>query len=238
MPGHGLSSPIPDGMYYHMMDMMILLRKLQKHFGWPKISFMGHSLGAVTSYNYASTFPKDVDFIICIEALKALEVRDLPARRAKFIDDYLKYEKIRNLPPRPYTMEKLAEMYHMGSLQSVDLDKCIYLLKRNTVAAENDPGRYYITRDPRVKASNMFNFPDDEMQFLAKQLTMPILYLMAKQSSFFDRQVEYSQIMPILKSSPNFQLHEVDGTHHVHLNNPERLKDTIRIFLNKYYVQN
>ncbi|KAK4876434.1 hypothetical protein RN001_012856 [Aquatica leii] len=44
-PGHGLSSQLPKGSFYHSIDSVTLYKRIFKYFNWDKVSLMGHSLG-------------------------------------------------------------------------------------------------------------------------------------------------------------------------------------------------
>lgn len=41
-----------------------------REYNWTKISFMGHSMGAIVSFFYASVYPEKINFVIAIDALK------------------------------------------------------------------------------------------------------------------------------------------------------------------------
>lgn len=56
-------------MAYHFMNLPILIRRLVNYFQWPKVSLMGHSMGAIASYSYGVIFPKEVDFLITFDGL-------------------------------------------------------------------------------------------------------------------------------------------------------------------------
>ncbi len=58
--------------YYLMWDGVILLRRLQKQFGWTKLSIMGHSLGGMIGFLFASVFPDDVDTLIALDVVAPL----------------------------------------------------------------------------------------------------------------------------------------------------------------------
>lgn len=47
--------------YYLWWDGVIYIRRIAKHFGWNKVSIMGHSLGGGVGYIYAASFPKETD---------------------------------------------------------------------------------------------------------------------------------------------------------------------------------
>ncbi|GIY72845.1 serine hydrolase-like protein 2 [Caerostris extrusa] len=59
-PGHGLSSHLPAGTWYHYMDYMVEIKKIVDYLKWDKFSIIGHSVGGVMSLLYSSIFPNDV----------------------------------------------------------------------------------------------------------------------------------------------------------------------------------
>ena len=69
-PGHGFSSRVPDGIGYSTVDNLHFLNLLMKEYKWTKMSLMGHSMGAIMSFLYASVYPEKVNFVISFDALK------------------------------------------------------------------------------------------------------------------------------------------------------------------------
>jgi pimeloyl-ACP methyl ester carboxylesterase len=67
LPGHGLSTWIPNGMSYHSLDNLLLLLHIMKEYNWDKISLLGHSMGSVLSFIFAATFPSKVDLFIGLD---------------------------------------------------------------------------------------------------------------------------------------------------------------------------
>lgn len=239
MPGHGLSSHIPDGVYYYHPDTIIMLRRLQKYFDWSQMSLMGHSLGAMSNFMFASTFPKDVDMFICVDGFRPAITKNVLEKRSVNIDNFLKYDRLRKLEGklRPsYPMDVMEKMWHEGSRKSIDLDKCHYILKRNTAVAPDDPNKYYLTLDPRLKVGSLLNYPQDEMLEGAKRLTMPAMLIRASEKIYFQDWKPHQEVIDLLKTiNPKFEEYVVQGTHHLQLNNPERVQGIISDFLNKYY---
>lgn len=48
----------------------------------------------------------------------------------------------------------------------------------------------------------------------------------------FDEPDNYTKILDVIKQgAERFEYHEVEGTHHVHLNNPERISDIVSKFI-------
>lgn len=70
--GHGLSSRMPHGIGYNLIDILPLLSMIMQEYNWTKISLMGHSMGAILVFLFASAYPDRVNFAIAIDALKPL----------------------------------------------------------------------------------------------------------------------------------------------------------------------
>lgn len=75
---------MPDGLAYHSVDNLYFLNLLMKEYNWSKITLMGHSMGAVLTFMFASVFPERVNCVIAIDALK-------PHVRNPVTSKYLKY---------------------------------------------------------------------------------------------------------------------------------------------------
>lgn len=238
-PGHGLSSPFTEGISYIELSGLWVLRKLQKDFGWKKMSFLGHSLGAMKAFAYASTFPEDVDYLVCIDNYKPNFDPDLHLKRGKLVDKLIKYDEIKKQPHKMYTMDELIQKWHDGSGKTVDLDKCIYLLKRCTAPSNEDSNKFYITTDPRVKTMPIFNYSHEQVVSGTWRMTMPILIIKVLTFPYIGKPEYHYEVLDILrKVSRDCQYNEIGEPykHHVHLNNPEVVKDWIGDFINTHHV--
>lgn len=237
-PGHGLSSRLPPGLVYHFhIDSVILNRLIQRHFKWDKMSFMGHSMGAAICFMFAVTYPAEVDFLICLDHLKVHHTENLPDIRDQIVDNFIKLSHQAELPPRNYTWEELTQGYFKGADKSVDLDKVHYILKRNTKPSENEPGKFVLMRDPRIKMLNLYNQPHDELVECAKKLTMPVLLTKINKPNYWEKKKYFEEVFEeVKKASKDFRFYRVEGTHHVHLNNPERISGILTSFLKDYYT--
>ena len=151
LPGHGKSSRLPVGMIYYHVNYVLLIRMLQRKFGFKKMMLMGHSMGGFTSSMFAAYFPDAVQFVVCFDFFKPLHLESRVKNRPADIDKFITFnDQLRQGSKRPkYTMEELAVLWREGILRSVDLDCCKYILERSIKPAENEPDKYYLTRDPR-----------------------------------------------------------------------------------------
>lgn len=238
LPGHGLSSRVPDGMAYHGVDNLYLLNFLCKEYNWDKISLLGHSMGSVLSFMFAAVFPNKVDMMIQIDALKP-HIHN-PARIAENLE-----ERIENFmradqrnqeksEPPSYTYEDMVERLESGTYGSVTKDCAQYLLKRNIKRSEKYPGKFYFTRDSRLKYNYSSGFPQEVSVQLAKKLQMPHVFIKAKNSPFYERREYYDEVIDILKTNKDFECHTVDSTHHLHLTEPEKVAPIISAFIEKH----
>jgi pimeloyl-ACP methyl ester carboxylesterase len=58
LPGHGFSSHVHTSHYDSVMDGFNTINRVIRHFGWKKVTLLGHSLGSVISYIYTGVFPE------------------------------------------------------------------------------------------------------------------------------------------------------------------------------------
>jgi len=237
-PGHGMTSRVPDGMAYHGVDNLYIQNFLMKEYNWDKISMMGHSMGSVLSFMFASVFPSKVDMLIQIDALKP-HIYD-PARVAARLQDQVENFMIadqRNRDksePPAYTYEDMVDRLNTGTFGSVTKEAAGYLLKRNIKRSEKYPGKFYFTRDSRLKYNFTPNFSQPVSVELAKKLNMPHIFLKALNSPYYEPKNYYDEVIDILKGNKNFEHHVVDSTHHMHLTEPEKVAPIISAFIEKH----
>lgn len=73
-PGHGLTSHPPLGSMLNYWDLVVHVRRVVNHFGFKKLSFLGHSMGGSTAIHYASLYPDSVDRILTLDIVKPITV--------------------------------------------------------------------------------------------------------------------------------------------------------------------
>lgn len=239
LPGHGLSSRIPDGIQYHGVDNLYLLNHMCREYKWDKISLLGHSMGSVLSFMFACVFPEKVDMMIQIDALKPAIPN--PERLAKSIKNSVEKfmladqrNKEQTEPPA-YTYEEMINKVNEGTYGSVTKETAEFLLKRNIKKSEKFPGKFYFVRDSRLKHSYAPNFSQPLMVELSKGLKMPHVFIKATNAPYWEDKKYYNEILDILKTNPQFEFHYVDATHHVQLTEPEKIAPIISSFIEKYH---
>ena len=129
---------------------------------------------------------------------------------------------------------------------SVTDESARIILKRGLVPCE---GGFKYSRDLRHKAISLYGLTDDLCFEFAKNIQCPHLLikvtanvvlcvlwsiLKANGSPNYEDDNVIDAMLDLYKKNPNFEMVHVDGSHHVHLNNPERVIPSIRDFVNKH----
>jgi len=58
LPGHGRSYHNKTNYYEFFVEGALVVLRAMKHFGWDKVTLLGHSLGAGLAFGFAGTFPE------------------------------------------------------------------------------------------------------------------------------------------------------------------------------------
>lgn len=234
MPGHGLSSHYPPGCMYHYSEDIVTLRRIIKNFGWEKISIMGHSMGSTYAFLYAAFFPRQVDKIIGFDIIRpyCLDTENFIKTGGADIDQFLNLCLSQKEPPE-YTVEELIERQYKASTESISRESCRVLLTRGGRASEKSPAYIRLTRDIRLKYFAFLHcLPHEFLIELASRIQCEVLNIKGRQGMFYEPKEYYQQTLDLVRATASrLEYHEVEGSHHVHLNNPENLAHIVTAFL-------
>lgn len=239
LPGHGLSSRIPDGMHYTTHVMLNTMNMVHHHFKWDKTSLLTHSMSGMISYMYAGIQPDRCDLLIQLDSLKFLQHKNEVRIRSyeDLMDPFLAVD-MRNrkmVEPPSYTYDELAERWIKGGRNSVTPDVIDYLLKRGTQRSAQHPDKFYYTRDARLKHFHFLHVPQDLAIAIGRRIKAPHLVLKCGQSSYGEKKEFVFEVVDALKeSNPNFEWHIVDATHHAHLTRPAVMLPQLSSFIMKH----
>ncbi|XP_011865750.1 PREDICTED: probable serine hydrolase isoform X2 [Vollenhovia emeryi] len=233
LPGHGLSSHLPPGQFYYIFwDGVVVLRRIVKYYKWNKVKLLGHSLGGAISFLYAASYPDEVDAIISLDIASPYvrDVKKMAPLTGEYIDKFLKYELLTldNMPC--YEHDEMLDIVENAYNGSITKEGAEILMKRGMQPYEKD--KYYFSRDPRLKVSFLGILSLDLVLEYASQIKCAYLNIRAVPGMKFEQPENYMKVLDIIKlGARKFEYHEVKGTHHVHLNEPEKLAPIIKNFL-------
>lgn len=234
-PGHGFSSPIPHGMIYTYATFLYVLLFVVNKFKWRKVSILAHSMGATIAYMFASSFPDRCDMIVSLDIItpgltKHFPVTYLSSDISKlFVADMRNQDE--NGEPPSYTYETIIQKMYSSKQFPMAKESIPFLLYRGVKPSKSDPNKYYFTRDSRLRQYAML-IPIDVYEDVAKPIVAPFCFIKARHS--FVDESQYARIYENMSQNPHFELHRVDGGHHVHLDNPMNVGEIISKFINKY----
>lgn len=222
--------------YYLFWDGITLIRRIVKYFGWQKIKLLGHSLGGALSFMYSASFPDDVDKFISID-IAGPTVRDhrkSAANTGDSIDRFLKYENLPISKMPCYEYEEMIDIVVEAYAGSVDRDGAKTLMQRGMGSAPksiNEKGFHFV-RDLRLKVSLLGMFSLEQVICYAEQIKCNVLNIRAVPGMMFDNEAVYPTLLEhTRKNAKSVKYEEVEGTHHIHLNTPDRIYKLINEFL-------
>ncbi|KAK9304763.1 hypothetical protein QLX08_003975 [Tetragonisca angustula] len=234
LPGHGLSSHLPTGQFYYVFwDGLIILRRIAKYYKWNKVRLLGHSLGGAISFLYAASYPDEVEFMISLD-IASPSVKDItktPLIIGHSIDKFLKYELLQSDGIPSYSYDEVLTIVEDAYKGSITKEGAMILMKRGLRPA-SEPERYYFSRDPRLKVSVLGMISLDLVLAYAARIKCAYLNIRAIPGMKLDHPEYYEKVLDQIKlGAKKFEYHKVEGTHHVHLNNPERIAPIINNFI-------
>ncbi|XP_065333075.1 probable serine hydrolase [Cloeon dipterum] len=234
LPGHGLSSMYPVGIFHHSTEDIVALRRVVKHFQWKeKLNLMGHSLGSIYSFVYSSLFPNEVNKYIGFDNIKiTANDNDKFVRQSGLeIDRFLKFMENPDYRPE-YTWDVIVERQKKGSMDSMTIESTKLLLQRGAYKSAKKEGYFGFRRDIRQMVSVHSRLPQEHIREMASRLRCEVLYIKFKGAKYYEDKRKVDEIVEIIKkNSKYFEYHEVEGTHHGHLNNPENVAPIVGNFL-------
>lgn len=238
LPGHGLSSRLPDGMVYSLEIYFYTIMLICDHFRWEKVSLMGHSLGSMLSFLYAATYPNKCDMVIGLDSLRPYgNVFKLISRHFSKGLSKSHEADIRNREkqePPSYTYDELVTKIKSGFLMRINEEAAPYLLARAVVPSSKEPNKYYFARDSRTKASPIPMMAHDILTMFAKNIVSPYCFMKTSVIPRIENQAYYNEIVEIMQENPQFEIHSVVGDHHIHLNKPNKISGILSAFISKY----
>lgn len=236
LPGHGLSSHLPKGCFYHSIDYVLLLENIRQHYKWNQLSLLSHSLGAVLSFVYSSLFPERVNLVGALDTLKILsfepKIKDYIFR----LHTYKVLGLDKNLNPPEYAYEEIAQRIRDGSKNSIDLNKAKYLIERGTRPSTVTPNKFCFSRDIRVKYFQLYFLEQSIGLEYIKRIKAPYLFIKGDDRDFSESQANIFEGVDFFRQcNKQFEILQVNGTHHLHLNTPELIAGKVSEFLQKYH---
>lgn len=227
LPGHGASAHLPPGADYSFAAAVNGVLDIADALGWERFSLLGHSMGAGIASLVAASCPQRVERLVAIEALGALA--EVPERTVARLRDAiaaartLPGKSLRVFPDLAVAVRARAAAGAMvGSRLSEGAAR--RLVERGVVPVE---GGFTWSSDPRLTLPTMQRMTEPQVRDLVAGIECPTRVIFADPAQPYLPDALRRERAALL---PRGELVVVDGGHHLHMEDPERVAALIGDF--------
>ena len=235
LPGHGRSEHRPAGSWYAYVDYLDEIAEVIEVSGWHRPDLLGHSLGATLASIHAAVRPDTVGRLLLIEGLGPLtapiestleQLRRSQAARAAFSGGKLRvFEDI----------EAAIQARQRSSALSTEAARCLVqrgLKPVHDASAMDAPAAcgYSWASDPRLTLPSSLRLTEAQLATILPAIQADTLLVLAQPGEpYLPREMVDARIA-LLQS---IEVVRLDGTHHLHLEDPEPVAAAILEFLKR-----
>jgi pimeloyl-ACP methyl ester carboxylesterase len=223
LPGHGKSSHKPEGTIYHFAEYTLEIISIVEALGLKDFILLGHSMGGAISTLVAGSGLLNLDKLVLIEALGPIS--SPPAKAPEILRDAIK----QILHPRgkketyfPDWESAIGVRMRAGDMTRLSVEK---IMERGL---EKSPKGLKPRRDLRLHFNSLFRLTEDQVIAFCEQIQCPTLLILGDKSMYPIASIYEGR----KKAVPKFTEKILNGGHHLHLDDPENVANTILNFLN------
>ncbi|XP_060754880.1 serine hydrolase-like protein isoform X2 [Neoarius graeffei] len=232
LPGHGLSSHRPAGVFYTFLSYITDVRHIIEALQWKHFSIIGHSMGGNIGGMFCALYPNMVEALVLLDSYGFLpvDVKRMSRIMKRGIEEMMEYEKKKpDRKERIYTYEAAKE--RLKAANQFLSDKSVEILLERGV--QEVDGGVVFTRDIRINLTNIQRHTLEQCLQMQSEINTKVLVLLASQGLQKTVPQPEELATPLLKgwTREKNTIVTVEGDHHVHLNNPERVAPIITDFL-------
>ncbi len=221
LPGHGLSTHLPEGCHYHLLDHVQYVLAAADALGWTRFNLVAHSLGACIAPFVAVAAPERVSRLVMIDGIGP------PTEPAEALPERLGRSVAQVLDSR----QRLTRIY-----SSVD-DAVAARLAATTMTHESakgiverslreTDGGYTWRFDPKIRLPSPSYLSEDQVTVCLANVRCPALLIVASRGVKHVREHAARRAGAMQKSV----VHEIDGDHHLHMDSPDAVASAFRKF--------
>ncbi len=218
--GHGRSSHIPAGAWYHYVDYFDDLRAALDHFGWARADLLGHSLGGTLASLFAALYPERVGELVLIEALGPLTTtldEALPQLR-RALDQHAAFAARRPLRVFADIDEAVAARSAAGDLSE---SAARPIVQRGLDAVD---GGFVWSSDPRLTLPSPLRYTEEQvLAMLAGIRSSTLLMLADPATSYLPAAMMDARAARVA----DLRVVRLRGHHHLHLDTAATVAGTI-----------
>jgi pimeloyl-ACP methyl ester carboxylesterase len=221
--GHGRSSHIAEGAWYHYVDYFDEIRAALDHFTWDRVDLLGHSLGGTLASLFAALYPERVGELLLIEALGPLAglPEDSLGQLRRSIDQHAAFGVRRPLRIHPDIDTAIAARMRASGLSQAAAQA---LVERGTMEVE---GGIVWSSDPRLTLASAQRFTEAQILTMLAGLRAPTLLVLAEPATSY---LPRAMIERRAAQVSDITLVDLPGHHHLHMENARAVADAVHAF--------
>lgn len=219
--GHGHSAHRAPGASYLLWDYALDVLMVADQMGWERFSLLGHSMGAIVSVLLAGSMPERIERLALIDGLVPYtgEPETSPQKLGEALRAQLALPNKRK--PVYEAIDRAVEA-RMKGVGAVSREAAELLASRGLVPV---PGGYTWRTDPRLTLPSPLRLTRAHARQFVQSVQCPASLVLAQQGLLM---VEPA-IRELLKDRL-FEVHELPGQHHLHLDDEAGAEAVAAIF--------
>ena len=223
LAGHAQSDFRAARQAYHQVDWVTDVARVLDALGLPKVSLMGHSMGAGIAALFAGTCPERVERLVLIEGTGPRPNK--PDDAPRLLQAHLRAEaKYRRIPKIKRGVSFDIAVRARLAASKLDEAAAVHLARRAAVPAE---GGVRWRNDRRLHHVQPQLLSEDQVLAFLDRIECPVLHIEARDGLKYNAEV----IAERQRRIRQLQHVQVEGHHHVHMDHPERVAPHLRAFL-------
>jgi pimeloyl-ACP methyl ester carboxylesterase len=221
--GHGQSAALPAGSSHQFTDHIADVEALVRQFGLSRLHLVGHSLGGSVATCYAAARAQAVQSLTLIESLGSSggEPEHAVERLGNFVEELFKPERRRVFPTVEDAARRVAE-----ANSSYSPAAALHMAKFGTTQIE---GGVVFSADPRVKRTSGMSFDEGQVLAICRAVKCPVQLIPGSNGMTLGDVVMRAR----LEALRNPAVTTIEGGHHVHLDRPKEVAQTVRRFIDE-----
>lgn len=223
-PGHGRSGHVAPGETYHFVDNVETVQDVANSFAWAQFSLVGHSMGGSMALLFAAAYPSRVKRLVLADSLGPITATaDTATAQLRSSLNSRRRSRVARISTYP-EREILRERMQRGN-SALTEEAAETLLERNATV-EPDRG-WRFSYDRRLRDVSAYRFTEEHVLDLIRNVRCPTLFLRASHGTV----LRDGPLAERIAAFQNIEVLDVEGSHHVHLVQPEKVAQPIMDFL-------